>query len=129
MNPQGKQTDKFYPYYLFEILIVIIITLELIIVLAVIFPPSLDREIDLTRAYHPRPEWYFLALYQLVRYFPGNLTFIGAIVIPGAIVIILFLLPFLDRSPETSLKKRPFSAVLAFGLLASFIGLTLLAIL
>src|SRR5207249_11140567 len=40
-----------------------------------------------------RPEWYYLFLFQLLKYFPGSSEIIGAIVIPTAVVVILFLLP------------------------------------
>jgi ubiquinol-cytochrome c reductase cytochrome b subunit len=44
-----------------------------------------------------RPEWYFLFLFQLLKYFPGETEVIGAMVIPGVIVGILFLMPFIGR--------------------------------
>ena len=44
-----------------------------------------------------RPEWYYLFLFQLLKYFPGTAEIIGAIVIPGVVMTILFLLPFIGR--------------------------------
>jgi ubiquinol-cytochrome c reductase cytochrome b subunit len=44
-----------------------------------------------------RPEWYFLFLFQLLKYFPGESEIIGAMVLPGAIVTVLFLMPFIGR--------------------------------
>ncbi len=40
-----------------------------------------------------RPEWYFLFLFQLLKYFPGTSEVIGAIVIPGVLFTILALMP------------------------------------
>jgi ubiquinol-cytochrome c reductase cytochrome b subunit len=40
-----------------------------------------------------RPEWYYLFLFQLLKYFPGSSEVIGAIVIPGVAMAILFALP------------------------------------
>lgn len=40
-----------------------------------------------------RPEWYYLFLFQLLKYFPGSSEIIGAIVIPTIVVVLLFLLP------------------------------------
>src|SRR4029078_6681278 len=40
-----------------------------------------------------RPEWYYLFLFQLLKYFPGTAEIIGAIVIPTIVVVLLFLLP------------------------------------
>jgi ubiquinol-cytochrome c reductase cytochrome b subunit len=45
-----------------------------------------------------RPEWYFLFLYQFLKYFPGDREIWGAIVIPGAVMGVLFLMPFIGRS-------------------------------
>jgi ubiquinol-cytochrome c reductase cytochrome b subunit len=40
-----------------------------------------------------RPEWYYLFLFELLKFFPGNSEIIGAIVIPTVVVVLLFLLP------------------------------------
>ena len=56
-------------------------------------------------AYIPRPEWYFLSLFELLKYFPGPFEPVATMVIPGAVVGFLLALPFLDRGPE----RRPFS--------------------
>jgi ubiquinol-cytochrome c reductase cytochrome b subunit len=40
-----------------------------------------------------RPEWYFLFLFQLLKYFEGGLDDIGAIYIPSAVMLLLFLMP------------------------------------
>jgi ubiquinol-cytochrome c reductase cytochrome b subunit len=58
-------------------------------------------------AYIPRPEWYFLGLFQLLKYFPGKLEPVGAIGIPALIVALLFLLPLFDPEPERDPRARP----------------------
>ncbi|MEX1095868.1 MAG: cytochrome b N-terminal domain-containing protein [Planctomycetales bacterium] len=45
----------------------------------------------------PRPEWYFLWLFQLLKYFPGETEIIGTHVVPGLGLLVLFLMPFLGR--------------------------------
>lgn len=57
--------------------------------------------------YTPRPEWYFLFLFQLLKYFPGQLEVLGVFVIPTLLVLLLFALPFLDRKRERHYSKRP----------------------
>ncbi|MYD23338.1 MAG: cytochrome C oxidase Cbb3, partial [Holophagales bacterium] len=58
--------------------------------------------------YDPRPEWYFLFLFQLLKYFEGPLEVVGTFVIPTVGFILLLFLPFLDRKEERiSLLKRP----------------------
>ena len=44
-----------------------------------------------------RPEWYFLFLFQLLKYFPGEQEILGTVVIPGLIVLLMALMPFLGR--------------------------------
>src|SRR5439155_63840 len=44
-----------------------------------------------------RPEWYFLFLYQFLKYFPGGTELWGAIIIPSAVMMFLFLMPFLGK--------------------------------
>lgn len=45
-----------------------------------------------------RPEWYFLFLFQFLKWFPGELEVWGAFVIPGLIVGYMFLMPWVGRS-------------------------------
>ncbi|WP_425618375.1 cytochrome b N-terminal domain-containing protein [Anatilimnocola sp. NA78] len=45
-----------------------------------------------------RPEWYYLFLFQLLKYFHGNTEIIGALVIPGVVMTILALAPFIGIS-------------------------------
>ncbi len=44
-----------------------------------------------------RPEWYFLFLFQLLKYFPGKSEIVGAIILPGAVMLLLFLMPLVGR--------------------------------
>lgn len=48
-----------------------------------------------TTGYPARPEWYFLFLFQLLKYFPGEQEIIGTAVIPAGVGVLLFLLPLL----------------------------------
>ncbi len=56
--------------------------------------------------YIPRPEWYFLFLFQTLKIFEGPLEVFGAIVLPGVAVGSLFLLPFIDRGKMLKLRQR-----------------------
>lgn len=44
-----------------------------------------------------RPDWYFLSLFQLLKYFPGGTEVIGAIVLPGLLVLVVAAMPFLGK--------------------------------
>jgi quinol-cytochrome oxidoreductase complex cytochrome b subunit/mono/diheme cytochrome c family protein len=71
-----------------------------------------------------RPEWYFLFLFQLLKYFPGSSEVIGAIVIPGIAFGILALMPFIGRSRAGHRLNVAFLLLLLVGSAA----LTLLAL-
>ncbi len=94
---ENNNEKKFYPDYLFEIIIVIFIAIELTIVLAMLYPQEIGRQIDYSAPFQPRPEWYFLWLFQLLKYFPGKTAFIGTVVIPLISIIALITIPYIDR--------------------------------
>ncbi len=121
--------NKFFPYYLFEITVVALFTLEAVLVLAVLFPADIGREINFAAQYSPRPEWYFLFLYQLSKYFPGAWTFVGAVLLPGLAFSALLLAPFMDSGSGTTLRSRKTAAVTGFSLLLAVILLTVLSLL
>lgn len=75
-----------------------------------------------------RPEWYFLFLFQLLKYFEGPLSIIATVIIPGGVATFLLALPFVDRSDSRAVKKR--GPVLAgVGLImAGVVALTALAL-
>jgi cytochrome b6-f complex subunit 4 len=123
-----KREYTFFPYYFFEITLVAMFMIETVLILAVLFPPAVGREIDFSAQYSPRPEWYFLFLYQLTKYFSGAWTFVGAVLLPGIAFSALLLAPFLDRSRSTGFRHRKAAAIFGFGLLAAAIGLTILSL-
>lgn len=118
---------KFFPDYLFEIAVVVLFTAEAVFILAVVSPQPIGREIDFSAQYSPRPEWYFLFLYELTKYFPGKWTFVGAVVIPLCAFSVVLLAPFLDSSKAASLRDRKGAAIAGFSLLLGVIMLTLLS--
>jgi ubiquinol-cytochrome c reductase cytochrome b subunit len=75
---------------------------------------GLEAPADPASAYDARPEWYFLPLYQLLKYFPGRLELVGAIGAPLVVGGLLLLLPLLDRGPERrpGARKRFIGAVM-----------------
>jgi ubiquinol-cytochrome c reductase cytochrome b subunit len=74
----------------------------------------LERLADPTdTSYVPRPEWYFLPLFQLLKLFKGPLEPIGTAVLPGVSMLLLALVPWLDRG--ASRRPRDRRLVLAAG--------------
>jgi ubiquinol-cytochrome c reductase cytochrome b subunit len=101
-------SKPFYPYHAFKDTIAGAVVFSALLTLAYVAQPPLDALADPTDAsYVPRPEWYFLSLFQLLKYFPGPLEPLATTVIPGAIVLLLLALPFLDSRPDRHPFKRP----------------------
>lgn len=61
----------------------------------------------LSDSYLPRPEWYYMWLFQLLTYFSGKWEMVGSLAIPGIGVALLFAIPFLSKTNLTGLAKRP----------------------
>ncbi len=98
----------FYPYQAFKDTMAAAFVFALLLTFALTMRVPLDAVADPSDAtYVPRPEWYFLSLFQLLKYFPGPLEPIATIVIPGLVVCGLLLLPLLDRGPDRHPVKRP----------------------
>jgi len=123
-----NRDKKFYPDYLFEILVVCLVVLEVVLVLSYLFAPHTGRPVDFSRNFMPLPEWYFLSLYQLLKYFPGKTAFIGVVVIPCAALYLMFALPFMEKTESRRLRDRISSASVAAFLLLSVMILTILSI-
>ncbi len=91
------------------------------------WPAPLDRPADPTdSAYVPKPEWWVLALNQLVSIFKGPLMFIGTAAIPGGLAALLIALPFLDRSPERYPAHRKAAMAGAIMMLVLLAGLSIM---
>ncbi|MFC4410950.1 c-type cytochrome [Chungangia koreensis] len=105
----GK-TEAFWPNFLLKEWLVGAVFLVGYLLLTVAHPSPLERQADPTdTAYIPLPDWYFLFLYQLLKYefASGPYNVIGAIIVPGLAFGALALAPFIDKGPERRPFKRP----------------------
>ena len=59
----------------------------------------------------PRPEWYYLPMFEWLKFWEGPSVVLGVVVIPGLIASALFLMPFLDRRLERKIWRRPIPAL------------------
>lgn len=60
----------------------------------------------------PRPEWYYIPVFQYLKYWHGSSAVLGILIIPGILGLLLVGLPFFDRSVERRPWKRPVSITL-----------------
>lgn len=102
--PTGE-TQKFYPKQLVRDLCAVFVAFTCLFLAACFLDVPLERLADPTDTeYIPRPEWYFLFLFQLLKVFPGRLELIGTLVLPSLTILVLILLPFLHRTHEKILR-------------------------
>jgi cytochrome c2 len=78
-----------------------------------------------TTTYVPRPEWYFFFLFELLRIIkPSALVQLATIGVPTVCMILLFLLPFVDRGPERRPERRPIATTFGIFVIAAMAYLT-----
>jgi ubiquinol-cytochrome c reductase cytochrome b subunit len=122
---QARQRQPFWPGQFGRDAWAMLAVLALLLLLAMKAPTEIGAPADPSRPYDARPEWYFLPLFEMLKLFEGPLEPIGTFVLPAAAILFLFVVPFLDRSPERSPRRRLAVVVpMLAGLLAAG-GLTL----
>jgi ubiquinol-cytochrome c reductase cytochrome b subunit len=98
---------KFYPAQVFKDTVAIFIGFAILFSLAVAVRVPLEQLADPTdTTYIPRPEWYFLFLFQTLKLFTGPLEVVGSVVLPGLAVLALILVPFIDRGAMVRVTRR-----------------------
>jgi mono/diheme cytochrome c family protein len=129
VKARGK---PFYPYAMFHDTIMSLVVVCTIIGLAVIWkwsawapghdpthPGILGPEIDApanpgTTSFVPRPDWYFYFLFYLLRVFKWpESVFLGTIGVPTIALVLLLMLPFMDRRRVRRPSARPVAMVAA----------------
>jgi ubiquinol-cytochrome c reductase cytochrome b subunit len=106
--------EPFFPFQAARDGAVILAVVLALFWLAARHPAPLERLADPTDTTTvPRPEWYFLPLFQLLKYFKGPLEPIGTAILPGLSMLLLALVPWLDRG--ASRRPRDRRLVLAAG--------------
>jgi menaquinol-cytochrome c reductase cytochrome b/c subunit len=106
LKSQGK---PFFPYAVAKDGAMACVVLVVIITMSIVLGAELGPKADpTTTTYVPRPEWYFFFLFEVLRVIkPDYLVPLATIGVPTICMILLFLLPFYDRSPERRPERRP----------------------
>jgi quinol-cytochrome oxidoreductase complex cytochrome b subunit len=103
-----KAGMRFWPDILGKDAIASASVVLIIVLVAVAFGAPLEAPADPTdTAYIPRPEWYFLPIYQLLKLVPGSLESLIAVGVPTVLILVLLGLPFFDRGSTRNLLHRP----------------------
>jgi quinol-cytochrome oxidoreductase complex cytochrome b subunit/mono/diheme cytochrome c family protein len=89
---------------------------------------NLDAPADRETANYPaRPEWYFLPLFQLLKYFKGDNSIYGTVIIPNGVMLLLTLLPLFGYGPMR-IVGRIFGILVMVALLGGILVLIVLAL-
>lgn len=115
---ENEESIPFFPDQFmreFRVMIGIVVIAIIFGVLGMIYPVGLEDPADpFNTPAHVKPEWYFLGLYQLLKFVPKT----TGVLIPIFGVAILALWPFLDRKKEDNLKPTKIRAlVVAIGMI------------
>ena len=125
LKAQGK---PFFPYAVAKDSVMACVVLASIIVMSIIFGAELGPKADpTTTTYVPRPEWYFFFLFELLRVIkPALLVPLATIGVPTILMILMLLVPFIDRSAERRPERRPIAMVTALFVICAMGYLTYL---
>ncbi|MNJ43716.1 menaquinol-cytochrome c reductase cytochrome b/c subunit [Paenibacillus fonticola] len=121
----GK-SEAFIPNFLLKEWMVGVVVLVGFLVLTISEPAPLGYPANPSASVIPMPDWYFLFLYQYLKYpyASGDWVVLGTLGIPGVAFGGLLLAPFLDRGKERRFYRRPIASSLMFLSLASIVYLT-----
>jgi quinol-cytochrome oxidoreductase complex cytochrome b subunit len=110
MKAAGK---PFFPYAVAKDSVMACVVLLAIITMSIVFGAELGPKADpTTTTYVPRPEWYFFFLFEVLRVIkPAALTPLATIGVPTLCMILLIILPFIDRGPERRPERRPIATI------------------
>ncbi|MBI1760818.1 MAG: cytochrome b N-terminal domain-containing protein [Acidobacteria bacterium] len=116
-NRDDNRVERFYPGQVFKDSVAMLAVFLVLVYLAYSAPAELGPVADPTADYLARPPWFFMPLFQMLKYFEGQLSLIPIMGVPALLFGLLFLLPFFDRNPE----RHPLKRKLAVALLALFL--------
>ena len=111
-SPANQKTMPFFPNFLLRDLLLWLLVLNVIAVLAVLFPWELGVKAD---PFAPapsgiKPEWYFMFMFQSLKYIPAQVFFVDGevlgILLFGLAGLIWTLVPFWDRKSAAGQQNR-----------------------
>lgn len=107
-TPVPDKLYRFYPEHMGRSSIVFFVVFAVIIYLSLFGEiPKEDVVGTVDESYLPRPEWYFMWIFQLLTYFSGSTEVIGSLGIPTLCVVVLLGLPWIEKSIHVGMANRP----------------------
>ena len=121
---ETEEGKPFFPNHLLKEVIVAFLLFGVLLSMAVVFSFGLEEKANPFQTPEGiKPEWYFLAGYQLLKYVPKILGILGI----GTALIILLLIPFIEKRPDREPSKRRLAwsigiIVIIFAFIFGFLG-------
>lgn len=104
---ENKPSKRFWPEQAYKDTASIFAAFTLLFALAAFADVPLEQVANpLDLSYVPRPEWYFLFLFQLLKFFAGSMEVVGAVILPSVAALGLALVPFLDKGQVRRASQR-----------------------
>jgi ubiquinol-cytochrome c reductase cytochrome b subunit len=121
INPR-LPTERFYPRQVLMDTAVALVMICALGLLAHFSPTELGPKANpADTQYVPRPEWFYLPVFQWLKYFKGSLSIVGIVVIPTLTAILIVALPFFDRRLERRPWRRPIAVGIFLAIMATLI--------
>lgn len=125
----NKPRVSFYPKQVFREVLAVFTIFSILFLASLLVDAPLDRMADPNDStYTPRPEWYFLFLFQSLKYFQGSFEWLGSVGMPTAAILALAAAPFLDRGQVTRVAKRTTAIAIVICVICGWTFLTAAAL-
>ncbi|MCP4230127.1 MAG: hypothetical protein GY771_08260 [bacterium] len=99
-----REDHPFWPHHVIEQIMLALLIVGTILLISVLVPAGLAEKADpVTTPEHVKPEWYFLAVYQVLKFIPRTLGIVGMILV---CVVLPFFPFFMDRNREARRPKQ-----------------------
>ena len=125
--------ERFWPDSIFkDAIMALAIFLLLVLLASFIGIPSEPKADPSDTSYIPRPEWYFLFLFKFLALYGqipllGKIEWLATVVVPTIAILLLVLMPFLDKKSERHYSKRVFPLSIMAILVVSMVTLTMMS--
>jgi ubiquinol-cytochrome c reductase cytochrome b subunit len=101
-------TQNFYPRQLGMDMVASLLIILALALVAHFVPIRLGPEaVPSDTSYIPRPEWYYLPMFEWLKVVGGKWSLLGGIILPGLLAMLFAAIPFLDRGRERRPWRRP----------------------
>jgi ubiquinol-cytochrome c reductase cytochrome b subunit len=103
----ARRTQRFSPHQLLRDMVAIAVAFAILAgITQATGGAELGAPADPSSPYNARPEWYFLPLFQTLKYFGGAMERVAALGAPVVVLGVLVILPLVDRGADRSPWRR-----------------------